>query len=346
MIPVPRLDVFSLLTAATAALLALALFFAALTLVLRARNALTARRWARREGAWTPLVLDCLAGDRTEPQVLDAVDPADYVPFADFLVRFARRLKGQELARIRALAAPVLDDVARLATRGAPELRARAVQTVGDLGSAAHIDALVAALDDPSPLVAMTAVRALAHRGRPEHIDAVAAQLPRFRAWSPGYLAATLAAFGPEAVPPLRYALADPREPVSSRIVAAEALHRLHDLASADVAARAVETETDADLVAACLRLLAAVGTAAQAPTVRRAAASPDAAVRAQACAALAALGGAADAPTLVAALNDPSPWVVLRAAQSLRTIPGADAALAAAAARHAGAPAGLALTE
>ncbi len=330
MIDAPRPDVLFLLTVVTAGLLALALLLAALTLLLRARNALKARRWARVEGTWAPLMFDVLAGDLAPQALLARVQPAERLLFADFLMRFARRLKGDELETLRGLAAPLLDGVAARARGGPAERRARALQTVGDLGSVAQLGEVVEALDDPSPLVAMTAARALSRRRLPEHVGPVVARLARFGDWSHAFLAATLAAFGPPAAAALRRSLEDAAQPPAARIVAAEALRLLHDLVAAGQAARVAAASTDADLVCACLRLLAAVGTAEQAPAVRAATSSSHPAIRAQAVAALASLGGPEDRDRLLAALDDRSPWVVLRAAESLKALAGPAPVLAA----------------
>lgn len=318
------------LAAAVAALFVLALLFGAATLALRARNERRARRWARLEAEWTPLVLAVLSGDVPAAAPGVPVARADRPLFVDFLLRLVRRLKGPERDALVALAAPYLDEVAARARRGGAERRALAVQQLGALGAGRHAATVVAALDDRSALVAMTAARVLAPTGRAEHAAAILDHLARFREWSPGFLAALLATMGAGAAPSLRALLADPARSPGERAVAAEALRIMHDLPAADAARAAVAAGGDADLSAAALRLLAAVGGAADAPAVRAACRSADPVVRAQAAAALGAIGGAADRAALAAALDDPSPWVVLHAARSLKAL-GGDAQLAAA---------------
>jgi HEAT repeat protein len=312
------------LAATIAALFALALLLAAATLTLRALTERRIARVARLEADWTPHLLEVLSGDRTPPSLAARIAAGDRVQFADFLLRFVRRLKGPERDLLVALAAPFLEDVASRAHGGTAEDRALAVQMLGTLGPAQHAAAVRAALDDPSPLVAMTAARALARQGNAAHVGAILERLPRFREWSPGFLAAMLAAVGPDAAPALRVLLADAHREPGDRAVAADALRMLHDLPAADAAGDVVRVATDADLLAAALRLLGAVGGAAQAPAVRAACGRPDAVVRAQACAALGAIGGAQDRELLRAALDDASPWVVLHAARSLAKVGGA----------------------
>ncbi len=321
------------LAVAIAGLFALALLFAAATLALRARNEFRARRWARLEAAWTPRLLELLAGDLAPAALAVEVAGRDRLRFVDFLLRFARRLRGAERETLIALAAPFLDDVAPLARRGSAETRALAVLMLGALGPERHAATVLAALNDPSPLVAMTAARTLARQGHAEHVGAILERLPRFAEWSPGFLASMLAAIGPGAAPALRALLADARRTPGDRFVAAEALRAMHDLEAADPASAVVATASDPDLLAAALRLLGAAGGAAHASTVRAACGSADPIVRAQACAALGAIGSAQDTALLRAALDDSSPWVVLHAARSLRNV-GGDAVLRAVAAQ------------
>jgi len=322
-----------LLAAAIAALFVLAVLFGVATLALRIRNERRASRWARLEAEWTPRLLAMLSGDLAPSAVALGVADRDRLMFVSFLLRFVRRLRGAEREMLSALAAPFLEDVAPLARRGNAEARARAVLHLGILGPVRHAATVVAALDDPSPVVAMTAARTLARQGHAEHVGAILNRLPRFSDWSPGFITSMLVAIGPGAAPALRELLADAHRAPADRAVAAEALRTLHDLPAADPAGEIVATASDPDLLAAALRLLGAAGSAKHAPAVRAACGSADATVRAQACAALGAIGNAQDAGRLAESLEDPSPWVVLHAVRSLRAI-GGDAVLRAAAAR------------
>jgi HEAT repeat protein len=322
-----------LLAAVIAALFALAFVFAAATLTVRALTARRIARAARAEAAWTPLLLEVLSGDRAAGAFAPQVARRDRMLFADFMLRFARRLRGPERELLGTLAAPYVEAIAPRVRRGPAETRALSLQLIGTLGDQRYAATVVAALDDPSPLVAMTAARALAQRGHAEHVGAILDRLARFRDWSPGFLASMLAAVGPGAAPALRDILADPRREPGDRAIAAEALRILKDLPAADAAGAALGASSDADLLASALRLLATVGGVSQAPAVRSACGSADPVVRAQACAALGSIGGADDAGLLRAALDDPSPWVVLHAARSLRAV-GGEALLRAAADR------------
>jgi HEAT repeat protein len=205
-------------------------------------------------------------------------------------------------------------------------MRAWAVQTVGTLGLPEHADVVVQALDDPSPLVAMVAARALAREDTPEYADAVLARLDRFTDWNRLFLASMLAAMGPEVSPSLRAGLADAGATPAKRAVMAEALRLGGDFLAGDVAVEVVKTTQDRELLASALRLLASVGRPAHADLVRPLCESDDAVVRAQALHALGSLGDDEDVPLLVDAMDDADPWPALYAARGARDAGGREA--------------------
>ena len=326
----PRLgDTLAAINLATVALLVAALLFAATTLLLRLRNARKAARWRRVEAAWTPPLVEVLAGDRPPEELAARVAPADVLLFADFLLRFARRLRGAERGLLLRLARPCLPAVARRLASRNPERRARAVQTLALLGPETYGAELVRALDDRAPLVAMVAARALAAGRDPGHGAAVLAHLGRFGEWSPRYLASMLAGMGPEAGPALVDLLADSAAAPRLRAVAGDTLRLLKDLAAPGVAAavlragQAAGAATDRELAASCLRLVAALGRPEHLESVRPLLASADDVIRAAATQALAQLaaGDAADTAALARAASDPSPWVALEGARGLRRL-------------------------
>jgi hypothetical protein len=290
---------------------------------LRFRNALVARRWTRLEARLEPAVLDALEGDTTAADFPSDVLPADPLAFATILTRFARRLRGPELARLTVFAEPLRPAIRERLRSRSPETRARAVDTLGLLAPGDPAP-LVAALDDPSPLVAMIAARALTRERSAEHAEALIGHLHRFEHWRAGFLAAMLAGLGPTVAPVIRHALADRRQPTRVRVVAAEALTRLHDLDAAPTAAAVADsTADDPEIRAAALRLLSRIGVAEQLPTVRRALSDRHEIVRIAAARALAELAEPGDVDRLVEALDDPSGWVAGHAARGLARGPG-----------------------
>lgn len=307
------------------ALCALALLLGAGAVLLRLSRTRRERAIAELEAGWEPAVLDSLYGD-AEGSEHGAPRRREELSYVEHLVRLALRLRGAERERLGALAAPMLPRVAAQARSGDEATRARAVHTLAVLGMPRYAPAIARALDDRSALVSMVAARALARPEHAAHSRAIMAHLDRFEGWSSHYLASLLAGIGPEAAAPLRAALANPARPAWVRVAAADALATIHDPEAAAVAATVIgesreENAARADLVCACLRLLARVGRAEHAPVVRALLADPDSAVRVHAVSALAELGEGDDADRLCAALHDTSEWVALRAAEGLRRL-------------------------
>jgi HEAT repeat protein len=313
---------------AALAAVALCLFLTATAVALRIRNSIVARRWERLEERWTPVVLDALESDG-ETSYLRSLPSSDTGYFLRFLTRFARRLRGPELERMIALAGPLAPVTFRqLASRSA-ETRAQAVDLLGLLSPAKAGPALAAALDDRSILVAMVAARALSRDRHPDHAEALVGHLHRFQHWRPTFLAAMLSQLGDDVAPGLRHVLADAAQPPRVRVVAAEALGRLNDLAAAEAAVAVAEREPDPEVRAAALRLLARVGVPDHLPVIRRSVEAPEEIVRIAATRALAELASPDDVELLSRAFFDPSLWVAEPAARGLARGAGRDALVA-----------------
>lgn len=313
------------LTALAWSILVLAAFCLTLllsALALRIRNLLMARRWARYEGAWEPAVFEVMAGGDPAPLIAQ-VRPRDAPYFVGFLARVGRQVRGVELERLALLAAPFLSHPRAAAQTGSPEERARAVAALGLLGGAGEAALVVKALDDPEPLVAMSAARALTRQRDPAHAGALVRRLDRLDHWRPSFLAAMLAALGRDAAPALRLALQDPTLPARTRAVAAEALLRLSDPESASIAVRVAGETDDPEILTALLRLLERVGGPDALPVIRRLAAADSEAVRVAAFQGLEQLAEEEDLPLLERGLGDPSPWVAIHAARALARGPG-----------------------
>jgi HEAT repeat protein len=320
--------VFVVITVFTLVLLLAAMALSGAAGYLRIRNHRKGIRWGRLEALWEPLVLDVLSGGPAST-VHDAVGSRDRKFFIGFLMRYARRVRGEELAVVRSLATPYLPDIVREFAGEGPEHRARTVQTVATLGLEAQTGFIVAALSDPAPLVAVIAASALLREGRHEHLDVILDTLPRFSVWSRMFLARTLAGAGSGAADKLRSVLADPSKPTEVRAVVADALRELADLQAADLAADIVAGGEERELMATCLRLLSEVGRPMHLEVALREVASGDPVVRGAAAQAVASLGGRGQALLLEGLLRDESPWVALHAATGLARMGATEALVA-----------------
>ncbi len=332
--------VLRLLILAISGLAVTVLAFAVMTVILRWRNERKAAVRGRLERTWDPLVLDVIVGALAPERLWHLVKRGEEVFFLSYLLRYARRLRGREREVIKELARPYLGHVLPHSQARSAERRALAVQTVGELGLPDHTDSIIAALDDRSQLVAMIAASALAVHPSENSEAALMARLDRFTGWRPRYLAAVLAAPGTRVAPLLRESLVDRGRSPAVRRVAAIALTLMHDPAAADPAYVIATEETDRDLRASVLRLLALVGRPEHLPGIRDLTGSSDPVLRGAACGVLGTLGVAEDRVTLEQSiLDDPSGWVAMQAARALLAAHGREVLVRLAASDHERAP-------
>lgn len=306
---------------ATAVAFLLACSLALLALHLRMQNSLKARRWGRLESKWESTLADVVQGSASVASLQQSVAPSERLYFVDFLFRHARLMNGESLWRVLELAAPYLAPLAERIGRGDPEQRARAIFTLGILAPDHYTDKIEAALDDPSPLVALAATKALAQACRSESIGRLLRQLTRFRLWNPTFVSSLIAAMGIEAAPTLREALCDRSHDPRARAVIADALRILHDPMAADVAQACLVPYEHTETIAACVRLIGELGGPQHAPAIATLCDHPDFVVRIHATKALAKLDPAQALPRLREALDDAVSWVAIQAAWGLKQV-------------------------
>ncbi|SHK72309.1 HEAT repeat domain-containing protein [Rhodothermus profundi] len=291
-----------------------------LAILLRIRNDRLQQTRKQLEAMWRPLLMKVLMGECPPAELQQRIAPAHRFFFLEFVYRYARRVQGQDFQTLCLLARPFLPYIRDELKKAAPEERARRLQILGLLGFEDYQEDLIAALDDPSPLVAIVAFRQLARGDRPEFAPLLVAKLDRVRHFSHEMLASLLASMGGCVLPPLREILRDPSQPAWRRAIAANVLARLNDATAGPLAAQALQTpELPGALLVALLRLLGTVGTPEMLPVLRVYLTHPEEEVRAEAVRALGQIGGSQAVPLLVKALDDPSPWVAFFAAAGLR---------------------------
>jgi len=264
-------------------------------LILRIENNLKTKRWKRMEEKWEPLLLDVLSDDKETHQLISKVERDEQLYFVQFLQRFTYRLRGKERAVLEELVKPFLPLIVQRVKIGNPERRAQTIQTLSAFRLHKYTEHIVEALDDPSPTVAMLAARSLSRKEFAEYANVVLSKLYRFESWSINYLASMLESFGPVAAPVIRKAFSNCENPLRVRTACAEALYRLRDLLSADIAVEILANETDTDLLAAALRLLGETGCPKHLEAIRSMSDSDDFVIRAHSLKALAQLGTSDD---------------------------------------------------
>lgn len=312
------------LSIGVAALFVVTLAFSAYAIALRLHHKARDRIRARFADRWRDRMLLAVADEDEAVALRESIREDERLYFVGFAVQYARRVRGEGREGLRGMVRPYLDQVATRADSPSVEVRARAIQTLGTLGLPEHSARVMSALDDPSPLVAMVAARALAQEESSEYAAAVLSRLARFQGWNRRFLAAMLAAMGARVAATLRDAFADPRGEPRARAVLAEALQIQGDPLAGDVAVEVLGSTTDQDLLASSLRLLHEIGRPEHAAAVRSLCASPDDVVRAQALRTLGSVGSEIDVPSLLEAMEDASPWAALNAARGVLEAGGA----------------------
>ena len=295
-----------------------AVLFAAVAVVRRIQNQRKFRDRSRLERTWEVLLLEIMADEAPPPLLWQLVEPRDRLFFVEFLLRHAFVVKGDARERIIELARPYLGSFRGFVRHRDPMIRAQAIHVLGVLGMEGRPDTIASALDDPSPVVAMAAARALSVCGNPDYARRVLGARHRFQDWGTSFTASLLTAVGTPIVPDLLAILSDEDEPVHQRVVAAESLRWLGIGDAAEPAHRLLRRPVDPELAAAALRILRRVGRPDHANAVRMLCYSPHEVVRLHALSALASIGSPDDAPVLAVAMADPSRWIVIRAARGL----------------------------
>lgn len=294
------------------------IIFSLITIFLRFRNIKRARYWNHLEDKWNTKLLEVMAEDKPQSDLIASVRPHEELDFVKYLSRYARRIRGQEKTIIQELSRPFLHRVVQNAKSAEMEIRANAVNLLTTLGGDDAKPILLNALDDPSPLVAMIAARGLIAQKKPEHFTAVIQHIDRFEGWSITYLASMLVALGVEAVPALREAYASVASPPLVRIVAAETLYQLNDFEIVDDVVKTCRHSKNTELVSASLRLLTRIGTDQHLDVVRELAQHEDSIIRINAMHALSKLGNEQDIPLFEKGFNDANSWVAFQAASGM----------------------------
>jgi HEAT repeat protein len=289
---------------------------------LRIRSERLDRRHEAIEARWQPRLFALIADEVDPAELADEVANNEVDHILDLCGRFAQRLTGGDLERIESFAGRFSWRLARRLRESDVDDRARSVMLLSAIGGHRYEPTLLAALDDPDPLVAMVAAQAIAkHRLAPQ-VPRLVERVSALGEWSPAFVAGVVAGMGMVAAPPLIEMLEEGDRPVSERATAALALAQLHEPRAADAAAGALEDpDLDRELVTACLRILERVGRSPHLWPIRRLLRHEDFAVRARAAAALGTMGTAADAARLRRLLSDASRWVGLNAALALRRL-------------------------
>ncbi len=296
------------------------LAFLIVALLLRRSNDRKARQWSEFERDWGELLGAVTRGEATSADVKAAVGRGRELHFVDYLYKQALRTEAaDQRALLSRLAMPYLSRIAARTKGGDPERRARAVKTLGELGLSGYLSAVVASLDDPSPLVSMSAARVLAGSPGAPNVQEIVSRLDRFGDWNSRFLRSMLMQLGDLAAPGLRESAMDETLSPRIRAVCLDVLGHLEDEAAGGLAHAFLESDEDVDMWASALRVLRRCPNGDSLLLIQPLCDHPDPVIRAQAIGTLARLGDDKGLGVLESALHDSSPWVVMHAARGLK---------------------------
>ena len=205
----------------------------------------------------------------------------------------------------------------RLVEHGRFHDRVMGIIALGYLRSGSSFDRLAALIDDASPIVSISAARALMRIDAPRAVQQVVPQIVSRQDWVDGGIAQMLHEAGPEAVKDeLGAAALRANDEVAPRLV--RFLAGVSPEAVAPVIARILAEPHDEHLVSTCLQV---IGDVRDLDKVRPLLTHERWHVRMHAAAAIGRLGTAADAEALLPLLTDPQWWVRYRTAQALQQL-------------------------
>lgn len=324
-----------LLTFYMGVLMCIAIALVLITLQLHRKNQRTAQKWAEMEHRWQPLLMRAISGEAWPEEIQENIYPGEGFYFIDYLMRYAEKLSGESRKQATELAAPYLPQLIKRLKKGDAEQRARAILTLSILAPEAHQARMVDALEDPSPLVATMAARALAENGAIAYLKPILEKMPRFRSWSQNYLVSMLVSLGKEQPEHLREALVLSHQPNWVKTVIMKALTEINDWNTLPLAVQFLQEDAHREVQAAALQFLARIGHHGLLDLIRKKCHHEDFVIRLNAVKALANLGSGEDRELMLQLLHDPSQWIAYQAALALRSTHNLDDLLGIALSNH-----------
>lgn len=301
-------------------LICIAIALVLMTLRLHRKNQQTAKKWTEMEQRWQPLLMRAIGGEAWPEEVQKNIYPGEGFYFIDYLMRHAEKLSGESRKQATRLAAPYLPQLIKRIKKGDAEQRARAILTLSILAPEDHQSRMVEALEDPSPLVATMAARALAENGAIEYLKPILEKMPRFRSWSQNYLVSMLVSLGKAQPEQLREALVLSHQPNWVKTVIIKALTEINDWNTLPLAVQFLQEDAHREVQAASLQFLARIGHNGLLDLIRKKCHHEDFVIRLNAVKALANLGSEKDRELMLQLLHDPSQWIAYQAALALKS--------------------------
>lgn len=195
--------------------------------------------------------------------------------------------------------------------------RVMAIIAMGHLKSPTHLEKLVKCLEDDSPIISITAARAVMRIDPQLGVEKVIPKIMSRQDWVQGNVAALLGEAGPAVVSrPLGEATLQANDAVAPRM--ARLLADVSPSAAAPVIRELLSGNHDEHLISTCLQVLTE---RSELDVVRRLLQHPRWHVRMHSASAIGRLGSDEDRSRLLPLLSDAQWWVRYRAAQALSAL-------------------------
>ena len=289
---------------------------------LRIRLLLRQRRERRYKAQWQPLLAECVFG---VPEKLPHVPRNMRYHFLRLWNYHHELLTGGARKNLESLAALLkLEEIARELLRGDLRQRLIAVLTLGHLGDRTYWHELRALVDDPSPILSLTAARALLDIDASATLTWLVTVMAAREDWPLARVVSMLKEAGPDRITLPLIAAGEGvvrAEGGSRRMVR---LLRMMEVAHTEriaaVVGRIVRESADAEVIAAGLRL---IRDPRDREMVRAFTGHESWFVRVSAVRVLGQIGEVADRELLTGMLSDHHWWVRYHAARALLALPG-----------------------
>jgi hypothetical protein len=310
--------IFLILIVSVMFLAVIVVLLALITLSLRLKNTLKAKRFRKLENIWQPLVLDVLDGKMAPVEIQKFVARKDHLFFIQYLVRITRQLRGEEQVVVKGLSEPFLHLLLRKLSRSHFDDKILALHLLSFIGIKGFEKQVKKIYLHANRAAGIVALRAMCQPEYNAFYPYILEHIDRFKNWNHNILASILANGGPDVAFWFRQIVADANRLEWTQILACDTLRLLSDIEAASIISQRIQQTTSRELLTAFLRYLEVAGSYKHMEEISYLAMSDDYVVRTNVIRTIGNVAPDSHIELLSEALSDPANWVVLNAAIAL----------------------------
>jgi hypothetical protein len=310
--------IFLILIVSVMFLAVIVVLLALITLSLRLKNTLKAKRFRKLENIWQPLVLDVLDGKMAPVEIQKFVARKDHLFFIQYLVRITRQLRGEEQVVVKGLSEPFLHLLLRKLSRSHFDDKILALHLLSFIGIKGFEKQVKKIYLHANRAAGIVALRAMCQPEYNAFYPYILEHIDRFKNWNHNILASILANGGPDVAFWFRQIVADANRLEWTQILACDTLRLLSDIEAASIITQRIQQTTSRELLTAFLRYLEVAGSYKHMEEISYLAMSEDYVVRTNVIRTIGNVAPDSHIELLSEALSDPANWVVLNAAIAL----------------------------